>query len=611
MVSAHVLRFGSFELDVRVGELRNNGTRVRLPEQSVQLLLMLLDHPGEVVSREDIRLRLWPNETIVDFDQSISAVARRLRRALGDSASSPRFVETLAKRGYRFLVEVERIGAPPASHYRLLEKIGEGGMGVVYRAEDLKLGRHVAVKFPPTHGSFPEEAVRSLEQEARAISALNHPNICTIYGLEYFDGKPGIVMELLSGETLAARLARGPLPVAEALAVAIATLCALADAHAAGIVHRDLKPANIILTRNGVKVLDFGLAARNAITGSTPPEMQRSGRDGEMPGTLFYMSPEQVQGKPVDARIDIFSLGLLLYEMLSGLRPFGGESVEALRTAILERPPAPLNDVPPALAGIVMRCLGKSIEDRWTSANELKDELERVWVAAPKTSPPHFSRRVVAMAAAGLVIVFSVGIGLLYGSWRSAETTPTVRPLTLARLTGTGDIRAMDISADGKFVAYVRNRAGLRSLWLKQPSVEGDVELLDCGEDRCGGITFRPMEACSTLPARLPKARTDLYRVPVLGGAPEPVFSGISGEPAFAPDGRRVAFVRTSRLAHGQDILFTRSLSGTEEQEIVRYPAPGIQHNTVVWTSDGGRLVFVAMGKLTSIPHWRAGRNGS
>ncbi len=236
---------------------------------------MLLEHPGEVVLREEIRMKLWPNDTIVEFDHSINAAVQKLRETLGESADKPRYVETVARRGYRFIGTIEAPGEPlpeppglgeqapdgdafsldtsdlsgeTFSGFRVIEKLGSGGMGVVYRAEDLKLGRQVALKFLP----FPAAEVspqlyERFQREARAASALNHPNICTIYGVEDFAGQPVIVMELVEGETLSARLAKGALPLDQTLSAAIQMTGALDTAHRKGIVHRDLKPANVML----------------------------------------------------------------------------------------------------------------------------------------------------------------------------------------------------------------------------------------------------------------------------------------------------------------------------------------------------------------------------
>ena len=360
MQTARFLRFGPFELDARSGELRKHGVRIRLQEQSFQILLMLLDHPGEVVLREDIRLRLWPNNTVVEFDHSINAAVKRLRTALGESAEAPRYLETLAKRGYRFVGEVERVGkveatpregpsaslpvqaepdvpetgdpgARVASHYRILRKLGEGGMGVVYRAEDLKLGRQVALKLLPREaGELPESVLRRFEREARAASSLNHPNICTIYGLEEVEGQPAIAMELVEGETLAARLEKGALPVDLVVTLALQIADALAEAHRRGVIHRDLKPANIMLTggkeRPAVKVLDFGLAKIEPNAPSSSPDAETVTERGAIIGTVQYMSPEQVEGGKADARSDLFSFGLVLYEMVAGRRAFEADS---------------------------------------------------------------------------------------------------------------------------------------------------------------------------------------------------------------------------------------------------------------------------------------------
>ena len=422
------IRFNDFELDVRAFALRREGSRVRLQEQPLRILTALLERPGEVVSREEIRKRLWPNDTVVEVSHGINAAVQRLREALGESAENPRFIETLARRGYRFIAPVQ-VGLrtpsgpepdvagetpPPSevSHFRVLERLGVGGMGVVYRAEDQKLGRHVALKFLPDELAKDPAALARFRREAQAASALNHPNICTIYGVEECDGKPVIVMEYIAGESLETTLARGPLPVEKALAVAVQMAGALDAAHRAGIVHRDLKPGNVIVTAAGVKVLDFGLAKmeRPPMLGFEPPHVTK---EGSILGTLHYLSPEQVQGKPAEPSSDIFSFGVVLYEMLAGRRAFDGPNTARVMAAILALEPPPLGTaIPQALDLALRRCLAKEPEDRWQSARDLKAALE----LAPAVREPEPITRLDGgrWLAAGVVGTLLLGWAVWY-----------------------------------------------------------------------------------------------------------------------------------------------------------------------------------------------------
>lgn len=319
--------------------------------------------------------------------------------------------------------------------YEIVEKVGAGGMGVVYRARDTRLDRSVALKILSEDVADPRMRER-LAREAKAVSALSHPNICALYDVGSSDGVDYLVMEFLEGESLAQRIGEGRLPLRLALRYATDIASALDCAHRAGVIHRDLKPGNVMLTKNGARLLDFGLARQAAperFDDDAQTEPAPLTEPGTVVGTLQYMSPEQLRGLPLDARSDIFSFGAMLYEMLAGRRPFAGESRVAVTSAIIEQNPPPLRNadptIPPALDRVVEKCLEKNPEDRWQSARDLADELR--WIggseggaaAVPSTKATHRQRLPVVAAALAGALLFAA-IGFLAGRARRSAQTP-------------------------------------------------------------------------------------------------------------------------------------------------------------------------------------------
>jgi len=343
------------------------------------------------------------------------------------------------------------------SHYRITGQLGSGGMGVVYEAVDTKLGRHVAVKFLPADVAHDPLALKRFEREARAASALNHPNICTIYEIEEHNGQPVIVMELLEGETLQRRISRGLLSNQQVLDISIQLADALDAAHSKNILHRDIKPSNIFLTqRNQAKILDFGLARQmhrrangeTAVAGRMPT-VSLSQEDltspGSTIGTVAYMSPEQARGEELDARSDLFSFGAVIYEMCTGRPPFEGITSAIIFDGILHRDPPPIPELNSSaltsLHPVISKCLQKKREARYQSAAELRDAVESLKRDLSTQSVPAFSPRAALRnrRAVALILVALLALGALIGwrlhvgakiRWAREEALPQIEKLT-------------------------------------------------------------------------------------------------------------------------------------------------------------------------------------
>ena len=370
--------------------------------------------------------------------------------------------------------------------YEIVSPVGAGGMGEVYRAKDTRLGRDVAIKVLPAHMSSSPELRQRLEREAKTISQLSHPHICMLHDVGHQNGTDYLVMEFLEGETLADRLAKGALPVEQALRIGIEIAGALDAAHRSGIIHRDLKPGNVMLTKTGVKLLDFGLAKlaapdARAVSQATslPTALQESHpltSRGTILGTFQYMSPEQLEGKEADARSDIFAFGCVLYEMLTGQKAFTGKSQASLIGSIMNTEPAPISSIqpmtPPALDRVVKGCLAKEPEHRWSTAHDVMLQLQ--WVAeggsaaglpAP-IAARRKSREKLAWGVAAALLLAT--LGLSYGFLRRAPKPPRIVRFEVAIPPEITAIDAPKISPDGRTLAFnATNKEGQTQIWLR------------------------------------------------------------------------------------------------------------------------------------------------
>jgi serine/threonine protein kinase/Tol biopolymer transport system component len=520
-------------------------------------------------------------------------------------------------------------------HYTVVKKLGSGGMGVVYEAEDSRLGRHVALKFLPTELERDTHALERFKQEARAASALNHPNICTIYAIEECDGQHFIAMELLEGQSLDHKIDGHALGLDKILDISTQITDALDVAHNKGIVHRDLKPANIFLTSRGqAKILDFGLAkltyARrgametvggNAVTSS--PLMLTS--PGTAVGTVAYMSPEQARGEELDGRSDLFSLGGIIYEMATGKIPFEGNTSAVIFQGILDRaprPPADLNpDIPFKLEEIIDKALEKDVDLRYQSAAEMRADLKRLKrdgssqtsrsavaassgssVAAGRTSgidreiedthnaKERRRRSGAFLVLAASVLMISAGAYGLYNrfiQWRGDSGPIPFQNMAMEKLTTSGHVVLATISPDGKYVVNVLDEGhGQQSLWMRHVATGSNAQIKAANEVAYRGLTFSPNGDFLYFVQNEPQhpGVGFLYQIPVLGGTPRKLMDDVDSAVSFSPDGTQMVYLRDSSNDASSTLIVARS-DGTGERVLSKLPLPG--YSDPSWSSDG------------------------
>jgi len=531
------------------------------------------------------------------------------------------------------------------SHYRIVGPLGAGGMGEVYMAQDETLGRSVALKILPPHLIRNEERLRRFITEAKSASSLNHPNIITIHEIGQGVVKAGtapvhfIAMELVSGETLGQKIHQEKADVKTLLGWLAQAAEGVSKAHAAGIVHRDLKPGNIMISKDGfAKVLDFGLAKltdrqADSSEGLTSAPTEGATGDGVIMGTVSYMSPEQVQGKPVDYRSDIFAMGCILYEAVTRTRPFVADTDVEIMHRILRERPTPVEELnpeaPAEVRRLIRRCLAKSPEQRFQSMKDLAIDLREVveeydslsasvtsagTVTSGALGPPPARSKGLVVGIAGACILglggLAIGLYSFIGRGGSESASRSVaQEIKIATLMSRNDLREAVLSGDGRYLAYVTSTGDEASINVRQVRTGSDAQVLPPQEFPVRGISFSPDGDYLYFLNRDPQSPhyNALFQVASLGGTPRKVAFDVDTAVTFSPDGKSICFRRGP--GDGGDSLVTRELETGTERVLIRISAPetfnSFNFNVApAWSPDGQRIAAAMASPIGGYHTW-------